>query len=75
MEVGPTRTSVLLGLGLQDSRNGQLGASLGGEIELRLWEHVPPMAVEVRYSFPVDRDEFEPIQNFLSFGLGTRLRW
>ncbi|WP_224368211.1 porin family protein [Hyalangium versicolor] len=75
MELGPTRTSALLGMGLHDNRSGQLGATVGAEVELALWESIPPVAVDVRYHFSVDRDEFEPIQNFLSFGLGTRLRW
>ena len=75
VEIGPTRTAVLVGLGLHDNRTGHVGVSLGGEVELDLGEHAPPLAVEVRYHFPFDRDESEPVEKFLTFGLGTRLRW
>jgi hypothetical protein len=75
MEIGPTRTFVLLGLGLHDNQTSHVGASAGGEVEVRFWEQLPPLAFNVRYDFDVDRDEFEPAQNFLTFGLGTRLRW
>ncbi|MFL5344462.1 MAG: hypothetical protein ACJ8AT_06700 [Hyalangium sp.] len=75
VEIGPTRTSVLLGLGLHDNRSSHVGVSAGGEVELDLGKSVPPLALEVRYHFPIDRDEFEAAEKFLTFGVGSRLRW
>ncbi len=75
VEIGPTRTAVLVGMGLQDARSDHLGASVGGEVELDLGQRVPPVAVEVRYHFPLSRNDFEPVEQFLTFGLGSRLRW
>ncbi|WP_224247824.1 hypothetical protein [Hyalangium gracile] len=74
VEIGPTRTSALLWLGLTDNQTGHVGAAAGGEVELNLLAQVP-VVVDVRYHFQVARDEFESVQRFLTFGLGSRARW
>jgi hypothetical protein len=44
-------------------------------VEVSPWDELPPVVFDVRYHLPVDRNEFEPVEKFLTFGLGTRLRW
>jgi hypothetical protein len=36
---------------------------------------LPPLAVNVRYDFDLDRNELEASQKFLTFGLSSRLQW
>jgi hypothetical protein len=73
VEVGPTWTALLAGLALYESRQGHAGASVGGEVELRLWERLPPLALDVRYHINIDELQSDP--DYLTFGLGSRLRW
>lgn len=73
-EVGPTRTSVLAGLGLNDNRSGHAGASVGGEVELLLGERLS-VALEVRYHFNLERELSRSDPDYLTFGVGSRLRW
>lgn len=75
VQIGPTRTSALLGLGLHDNRTSHVGASAGGEVELELGKSAPPLVLDVRYHLPVGRDDFEPVGRFLTFGVGSRVRW
>ena len=39
------------------------------------WEQVPPLAFEVRYLLQLDDSGFGPRQQFLTIGLGLRVRW
>ncbi len=73
VEVGPTRTALLAGLGLNENRSGSAGASVGGEVEVQLSESLPPLAFDVRYHFNIDDSSFNP--NYLTFGAGSRFRW
>jgi hypothetical protein len=75
VEIGPTRTALLLGLGLHDNRTTHLGGSVGGEVELDLGEGLPPLALDVRYHLPLTSTESSAVEKFLTFGVGSRLRW
>jgi hypothetical protein len=73
LEVGPTRTSALVGLAFYENRQGYAGLSLGGEVEVRPWERPPPVVFDVRYHLNIDELQDDPDR--LTFGLGTRLQW
>jgi hypothetical protein len=75
VKVGPTRPAVMVAVGVQSNRNSNLGGSLGAEVEVHPWERLPPFAVDVRYHVNLDRNSGEDLQNFVTLGLGSRVRW
>jgi hypothetical protein len=75
MQLGSTRASLLLGLGQHENRSSHLGGSVGAEVEMRPWPNAPPLAFEARYLLQLDDSGFGPRQQFLTIGLGPRLRF
>jgi hypothetical protein len=73
-EVGPIRVSVLGGLGLSDNLSGHVGSSVGGEVEGLLGGRLP-LALDVRYHFNLERGPAHSDPDYLTLGLGTRVRW
>jgi hypothetical protein len=74
-QVGPTRLGLLAGLGVHANRNSHFGGTVGAEVEMRLFERLPPMALEARYHINLDKHGTVPRQDFLSIGVGSRVRW
>jgi hypothetical protein len=74
-EFGATRASLLAGLAFYDNQSGHAGASVGGEVEMRLWKPLPPLALDVRYHVNLEEAPAHPDPDVLTFGLGTRVRW
>jgi hypothetical protein len=74
-QVGPVRVGLLGGAGVHANRNSHFGGMVGVETELRPWEHLPPLAVDVRYHINLDKNPFADRQDFLTIGLGSRVRW
>ncbi|SET60895.1 hypothetical protein [Stigmatella erecta] len=74
-ELGPTRVSLLAGLAFYNNQSGHAGASVGGEMELPLWEALPPVALDVRYHVNLEGEPAHPDPNVLTLGIGPRLRW
>lgn len=73
-ELGPVRASVLGGLDFSDNRTGHAGTSVGGELEVLLGERLP-VALDVRYHFNIEREEAHPDPDYVTLGVGSRLRW
>ncbi|HEX8704813.1 MAG TPA: hypothetical protein VF815_38630 [Myxococcaceae bacterium] len=74
-QVGPTRLGLLLGLGIHANRNSHFGGTVGAEVEMRPFERLPPMALEARYHLNLDKHAGVDRQDFLSIGVGSRVRW
>lgn len=74
-QVGPTWTSFLVGVGLIENRIGRAGGSVGVEVEMTPWKSGPPLVLELRYLTQFEGDSFDPRQNFLTFNLGSRVRF
>jgi hypothetical protein len=72
---GPVKPSLLGGVAYVHTRSGHIGASVGGELEVRFWKSLPPLAFEVRYHEILEGSPFQSEPDFLTFGLGSRLRW
>jgi len=74
-QAGPVRPGLLLGLGVHANRNSHFGGTVGAEVEMRPFESLPPMALEARYHINLDKHPGVDRQDFLSLGLGSRVRW
>lgn len=74
-QVGPTRLGLLAGVGVHANRNSHFGGTVGAELEARPFETLPPMALEARYHINLDKHAGVDRQDFLSIGLGSRVRW
>lgn len=75
IQAGPVRPALLLGLGVTANRNSNFGGTVGAEVELRPFESLPPLAIEARYHVNLDKNPGEAPQDFLSLGVGSRVRW
>jgi hypothetical protein len=74
-QVGPTWTSFLVGVGLIENRLGRAGGSVGVQVEMTPWKSGPPLVLELRYLTQFEGDSIIPRQNFLTFNLGSRVRF
>jgi hypothetical protein len=74
-QVGPTRLGLLAGVGVHANRNSHFGGTVGAEVEMRPFERLPPMALEARYHLNLDKHAGVDRQDFLSIGVGSRVRW
>jgi hypothetical protein len=75
IQAGPVRPAVLVGLGVHSNRNSNFGGTVGAEVEMRPFENLPPLALDARFHINLDRNSGEDLQNFLTLGLGSRVRW
>lgn len=75
IQAGPVRPALLVGLGVHSNRNSNFGGTVGAELEMRPFESLPPLALDARFHINLDRNSGEDLQNFLSLGLGSRVRW
>jgi hypothetical protein len=75
VQVGLARFALLGALGVHSNRNSHFGGSFGAEVELRLWERLPPLTFETRYHLNLDKHGTVPRQDFVTMGVGSRVRW
>ena len=75
IQTGPVRPALLLSLGVTNNRNSNFAGTVGAEVEMRPFENLPALAVEARYHANLDHNPGEAPQNFLSLGVGSRVRW
>ncbi|WP_224364451.1 hypothetical protein [Hyalangium versicolor] len=75
VSLGPTRASLLVGLGHHGNITAHFGGSVGAEVEVRPWEQIPPLAFEARYLLQLADSGSASREQFLTLGLGTRVRW
>ncbi|ADO75392.1 hypothetical protein [Stigmatella aurantiaca] len=74
-EFGPAKASLLGGVAFYNNQSGHAGASVGGAVEMPLWEALPPLAVEVRYHVNLSGALAHSDPDVLTISIGSQLRW
>jgi hypothetical protein len=74
-QMGPARTSLLVGAGIVQNQISRAGGSVGVEVEVSPWKSGLPLALDVRYLTQFEGSTFTPQQSFVTVNLGSRLRF
>ncbi len=75
IQTGPARTSLLVGVGIVEHQRYSTGGSVGLEVEMTPWKDGPPVALDVSYLTQFESSFGFPRQDFLTFNLGSRVRF